>query len=535
MKCGLRFWVLTMMMKNVMGIRIIAATIIILLLASCPRQAPSSGRPTVDALLIGAGVMSATLASLLHELDPELSIEVYERLDNVALESTAAINNAGTGHQSYSELNYTPELPDGSIDIKKAIDITESFELSKQYWAYLVEENYFPSPRIFINSVPHMSLVFGDTNLAFLKKRYEAMVKHPFYFGMEYTENPKVISEWAPLVMEGRTGDEKIAATRMKKGVDVDFGALTRHIFDGLKKSKNTRLFLSHDVVDLVRNDDATWSVVVKNLKDDKRFAVNAKFVFIGAGGASLLLLQKSGIPEAKAYGGFPVGGAFLVSDKPELVARQLAKVYGKASVGTPPMSVPHLDTRFIDGKRALLFGPFATYSTKFLKHGSWLDLPMSVTTSNFIPMLEVGFHNMSLVRYLVGQLLMTENQRLAALQEYFPNAQLEDFRPTIAGQRVQVIKNDPEKGGILQFGTEMVSSKDGSMVALLGASPGASIAVKAMMDVIAISFKDRLTTASWQQALKHMMPSYGQKLSDNPLLFHEIEHKTKKLLQLEY
>ena len=524
-----------MALKNMSILKMILLGISVCLLASCHRQAPASGRPTVDALLIGGGIMSASLAGLLRELDPDLSIDIYERLDNVALESSAAWNNAGTGHQSYCELNYTPLLPDGTIDIKKAVETTENFLISKQFWAYFVEKNHIIAPSAFINAVPHMSFVFGGDDVAFLKKRHDVMIKHPFYYGMEYSEDPHVIGAWAPLLLEGRNPEQKIAATRMKQGVDVDFGQLSKLLFASVKATKNTRLFLSHEVVDLVKNEDATWSVVVKNLKENKRTSVNAKFVFIGAGGAALTLLQKSGIPEGASIGGFPVGGAWLVSDNPELIKKHDAKVYGKASVGAPPMSVPHLDRRFIDGKKALLFGPFATYSTKFLVHGSWLDLPRSVTFSNFMPMLEAGFHNLSLVRYLIGQLLMTENQKLSSLKEYFPNAKLEDWREAHAGQRVQVIKKAPEKGGVLQFGTELVSSKDGSVVALLGASPGASTSVKTMLDVIATSFKEKLATPSWQHKIKKIIPSYGETLSENIELYHAIEANTKKSLQLTY
>jgi len=524
-----------MWLKNRSILRVVLIGLIVCFWTACHRQAPASGRPTVDAILIGGGIMSASLASLLRELDPGLSIEIYERLEKVALESSAAWNNAGTGHQSYCELNYTPELKDGTIELKKAIDITESFMLSRQFWAYFVEKNHIASPEVFINSVPHMSLVFGEDDVAFLKKRHEAMIKHPFYYGMEYSENPGVIGEWAPLIMEGRDAKQKIAATRMMQGVDVDFGELTRLLFASVKKTDRTRLFLSHEVVDLVKNEDATWSVVVKDLKENKRTSTNAKFVFIGAGGAALTLLQKSGIPEGAFFAGFPVGGAWLITDNPELIKKQDAKVYGKAPVGAPPMSVPHLDTRYIDGKKALFFGPFATYTTKFLMHGSWFDLPMSVRFSNLIPMLEVGFHHFSLIRYLISQVLMTEQEKLKSLQEYFPKAKLEDWRQAAAGQRVQVIKNDPGRGGVLQFGTELVSSKDGSLVALLGASPGASTAVKTMLDVLNTSFKEKLETPAWQEKLKRIFPSYGQKLADNPELYHEIEAKTKKLLHLAY
>ncbi|HXW60845.1 MAG TPA: malate dehydrogenase (quinone), partial [Myxococcota bacterium] len=448
---------------------------LILIPAACKKTVVPVNEPTVDVVLIGGGVMSGTLGSILTELDPNLSIRVYERLHDLALESSAAWNNAGTGHASYSELNYTPEV-EGSIDIKKAIEVNAAFEISKEYWVHLVRSKKFPHPSSFINDVPHMSFVWGDNGCEYLKKRYEALIKHPFFKGMEYTEDKEKIKKWVPLVMEGRDLKERVAATRMVGGTDVDFGTLTKSLFAHMQAhNKNSQIHLLHEVTDLIRNEDNTWRVVVKDLRDKKQTALNAKFVFIGAGGNAILLLEKSGIKEAEGFGGFPVGGAWLVSDNEKLIDQHWAKVYGQAGVGAPPMSVPHLDTRFIDGKRALLFGPFATFTTKFLKTGSYSDLFRSVNTSNLVPMLQVAFHNFNLVSYLVGQVLMSEEGRLKSLREYMPTANIEDWRLSKAGQRVQVIKKDPDKGGVLQFGTELVGCKDGSIVALLGASPGAS------------------------------------------------------------
>lgn len=501
-----------------------------IMLAACQKNPGEDKSPPVDVVLIGGGVMSATLGTLLTELDPNLHIKVYERLGDLAMESSSAWNNAGTGHASYSELNYTPEV-DGIIDIKKAIDVNAAFEISKEYWAHLVKTKKIGDPSSFINTVPHMSFVWGDKNTSYLKKRYEALTKHPYFSGMEYSEDHEQIKKWAPLIMEGRDPNQKIAATRMAGGTDVNFGALTRSLFASLLMSKNNEVNLLHEVVDLEKNTDGTWKVEVRDLKEKTTKTVNAKFVFIGAGGEALSLLQKSGIEEAKGYGGFPVGGAWLVTENQKLIDSHLAKVYGQAGVGSPPMSVPHLDTRYIDGKKALLFGPFATFSTKFLKSGSWVDLFSSINFSNLIPVVEVGFKNFSLVTYLAGQVLMTEKQRLESLKEYFPNANLDDWRLAFAGQRVQVIKKDPDKGGILQFGTELVGAKDGSIIALLGASPGASTAVKAMIGVIERSFKDRFKTPEWQQKLNEMVPSFDEKTNEEYL--KAIREHSAKILKL--
>lgn len=488
----------------------------------------------VDVLLIGGGVMSATLGTYLQELQPDWSITMVERLDGVAEESSNGWNNAGTGHSALAEMNYTPEKADGSIAIAKAVEINEAFQISRQFWSYQVNRGVLKDPRSFINPTPHMSFVWGDDNVAFLKKRYEALQKSTLFRGMQFSEDPEQIKKWVPLVMEGRAPGQKLAATFMPIGTDVNFGEITRQLVASLKKSPNFTLDLSTEVRDIKRNADNTWNVTIANLKDGgKTQTVNAKFVFIGAGGAALHLLQKSGIPEGKNYGGFPVGGQFLVTTNPAVAERHWAKVYGKAAVGSPPMSVPHLDTRVLDGKRVLLFGPFATFSTKFLKNGSLADLFQSITTSNIGPMTDVGIDNFDLVKYLVSQLMMSDDDRFAALKEYFPEAKKEDWTLWKAGQRVQIIKKDAQKGGVLNLGTEVVAAEDGSLAALLGASPGASTAAPIMLDVIGKVFKTQLATPAWQSKLKEIVPSYGQKLDGNVALTDKILGDTSRVLQL--
>ncbi|MDA8485519.1 malate:quinone oxidoreductase [Pseudomonas resinovorans] len=491
---------------------------------------------TVDVLLIGAGIMSASLGTYLHELEPDWTIDIYERLDQVAAESSNPWNNAGTGHSAFCELNYTPETADGGIDISKAVAINESFEISKQFWAYQVERNVLSNPKSFINGVPHMSFVWGDDNIAFLKKRHAALQHSSLFRGMEYSEDHEQISKWVPLVMEGRPADQKVAATRMAIGTDVNFGEITRQLIDSLAKSDKVSLNLKHEVRDIKRNDDGTWTVVVADLGDNEVVtSVKAKFVFIGAGGGALKLLQQSGIPEAEGYAGFPVGGQFLMTRNPEVVAQHQAKLYGKASVGSPPMSVPHLDTRVIDGQKVLLFGPFATFSTKFLKNGSLLDMFGALTTDNIGPMTNAGLDNIPLSTYLMGQLMLSQADRMHELREYFPDARDEDWELLTAGQRVQVIKKDAEKGGILQFGTEVVSSADGSIAALLGASPGASTAAPIMLTVLEKTFKDKVQTPQWQARLKEIIPSYGRKLNNDLELTNQVRAWSSERLQLEH
>ncbi|MGG3641172.1 malate:quinone oxidoreductase [Bacillus gobiensis] len=484
-----------------------------------------------DVILIGAGVMSATLGSLLKELAPEWEIKVFEKLANAGEESSNEWNNAGTGHAALCELNYTSERSDGSIDISKAIKINEQFQLSRQFWSYLVNSNLIRNPQDFIMPIPHMSFVQGEKNVTFLKERFKALSTNPLFQGMEFSDDSEKLKEWIPLIMDGRTSNEPIAATKIDSGTDVNFGALTRMLFDHLK-SKNVEINYKHSVEDLKRTSDGLWEVKVHDIESSKIEYHTAKFVFIGGGGGSLPLLQKTGIPESKHIGGFPVSGLFMVCNNPEVVAQHHAKVYGKAKVGAPPMSVPHLDTRYIAGKESLLFGPFAGFSPKFLKAGSNLDLIGSVKPNNLFTMLAAGVKEMGLTKYLIQQVMLSNEKRMEELREFIPNAKTEDWDIVEAGQRVQVIK-DTEAGGkgTLQFGTEVVSSSDGSIAALLGASPGASTAVHVMLEVFEKCFPQHMQ--EWEPKIKEMIPSYGVSLVENPELFQEIHTSTAETLGL--
>nr|WP_199162856.1 malate dehydrogenase (quinone) [Elizabethkingia sp. ASV34] len=490
-------------------------------------------KPKYDVVLIGGGIMSATLGTMLHEFDPNLKIALFERLKDVARESSSAWNNAGTGHSAFCELNYTTEKKDGSVDISKAEKIAEQFEISKQFWAYLISKGYIDSPREFINSCPHMSLVFGEKDIEFLKKRHETMIKSHLFEGMEFSENHDKLKEWVPLIMRSRNTSEKLAATRATMGTDVDFGALTKKLVKHLEESSNVEVFRYHEIKDIDDNS-GKWRMKIKDRLNNHPVEVEADFVFIGAGGYALPLLDSSGIEESKGYGGFPVSGQWLVTKDPELIAMHHAKVYTQATVDAPPMSVPHLDLRIIDGEKALLFGPFAGFSTKFLKNGSYLDLPESVNFKNIRSLFGAWWHNLSLTRYLIRQVTMNKDQRIAHLRDFIKDANADKWELMVAGQRVQIIKKDDAEGGKLEFGTEVVTNKKGTIASLLGASPGASTAAFAMINILEKCFGDKLQK-EWRDKLLEMVPTYGRKLKDNAELTDRVRNYTKEKLELEY
>ena len=491
-------------------------------------------RTNPDVILIGAGIMSATLGVILKELQPNITIEIYERLDTAACESSDAWNNAGTGHSAFCELNYTPEAADGTISPKKAISIAESFEVSRQFWAYLVQQNKIVSPEKFIKSVPHLSFVWGEKNVEFLKKRFNALQSNPLFKEMDFSTEIAALQEWMPLVMEGRDVSEPMAATKMDIGTDVNFGELTRSMFHYLQSLEGVSMHFNNEVRKLKQRNDGSWRIKVRDITTNQKRRVYPKFIFIGAGGGSLPLLENANIPEGKGYGGFPVSGQWLRCTNPEVIAKHDAKVYGKASVGAPPMSVPHIDSRMINGEKQLLFGPFAGFSTRFLKNGSYSDLPLSIKPDNIIPMVIAGIKNIPLTKYLIEQVRQKPKDRMNALREYVPNARSKDWKLERAGQRVQVIKKDEKEGGILEFGTEVITTNDGTLSVLLGASPGASTAVSIMIELLERCFCEKMRSAEWQEKMKVIIPSYGIKLNENEAVFESVKKMTTEVLRLE-
>ncbi|TDS14263.1 malate dehydrogenase (quinone) [Maribacter caenipelagi] len=488
-------------------------------------------RKEYDLICVGAGIMSATLALLVKQLKPDLNVLIVERLDKVAQESSAAWNNAGTGHSALCELNYTPEDEEGHVNIKKAIDICTQFETSKQYWSFLVAEGLIKDPKSFITPVPHHSWVKGKDNADYLEKRFEAYKEHFMFDTIEFTREAEKMQEWFPLMMHGRTEDEVMAASRIDRGTEMNYGSLTAQLFDILEKKYDTKVLFNTEVEDIDPDHDVDWLVKMENLTTGKKGTVDSEHVFIGAGGGSLLLLQKVEIDEKDGYGGFPVSGEWLVCKNPDITNQHNAKVYSKAGIGDPPMSVPHLDTRFINGKKELLFGPFAGFSPKFLKEGSYLDLLKSINFENIPSMWGVFWHNLPLTKYLVEQVAMSFEDRMDSLRVFLKDAKNEDWEIMVAGQRVQTIKKDEFEGGSLEFGTQLVSSKDGRITCLLGASPGASTSVKIMLDVLEKAFPELTTSEKGKEQLNIMVPFYKKEVSK--VLFEKELEKVSKILEL--
>lgn len=488
-----------------------------------------------DVILIGSGIMSSTLGALLKELDPSLKIQLYEVTDGFGEEASNGWNNAGTGHAGLCELSYTPDYgPDGEVAVDKAIEIFHLFEHSKQFWGYAARTGMIDKVEEFINPVQHLSFVYGQEQVDFLRSRHRQMSKHHFFKDMVYTEDRSQIDEWAPLILNSR-GDEPIAMTRMEHGTDVNFGTLSAKLVQWLGKQPDCGYATQHRVTDLTKRGNR-WEVEVKDLGSNRKFLNTASFVFIGAGGGSLPLLQKSGIAEAKGFGGFPIGGQWLISKKPELVKQHEAKVYGMSPGAAPTMAVPHLDTRIIDGEKSLLFGPYAAWTTKFLhKKGSLMDLPGSIRMDNIASLLKVGLHNIPLVRYLIQQGTQSMETRMKELRNFYPGAKTEDWELIDAGIRVQAIKKEDGDAGIVHFGTEVVTSADKSISALLGASPGASVSTNIILEVIQKCFAEKLRDSEGHKRMKAMIPTYDVNLvlPENADLQKETSEEAMRSLKL--
>tara|TARA_Y100001968_G_scaffold308727_1_gene327852 strand:+ start:6101 stop:7588 length:1488 start_codon:yes stop_codon:yes gene_type:complete len=455
-----------------------------------------------DAVLVGAGIMSTTLAILITEILPNVKILIIEKLESAGLESTGAFNNAGTGHAANCELNYTPINKDGNFQMDKALKINNAFEITMEFWASLYKSDKIDIGK-FLKFIPHISFVNGKENSEFLYRRYLQMREYREFENMEFSSSFDAISSWAPLITMDRDIGEKIAATRIKRGTDINFEALTHEYLSYLRTNKNVEIKFSTELINLKRYEKNNWELFLK--QKDKEIYMVSNYIFLGAGGDSIKLLQKSKIPEGKLYGGFPVSGKWLITDNVKLTSQHNSKVYGKAEIGSPPMSVPHLDARWIKGKKFLLYGPFAGATTKFLKKGSHFDLFNSFKKENILSIFDVGFNNFDLINYLISQSLQNHSSRIKSLRKMMPSALSSDWSLRNAGQRVQIIKKT-KQGGVLKFGTEVVNSEDGSLTALLGASPGASTSVQIMIEVLKKSCFIKKENISIEKNLSHLL-----------------------------
>lgn len=496
-----------------------------------PAKIATQAVDEVDVALVGAGIMSATLGAMIRELEPSWTQMIFERLDGPALESSSPWNNAGTGHSALCELNYTPEK-NGVIDISKAVGINEKFQVARQFWSHQLNNGILTDPKEFINSVPHVSFAQGATQATYLKRRFEALSSNHMFPDMQFSDDDAVFSEKLPLMADGRDFDaQKVAISWSEAGTDVNFGALTKQ-FITAAKAAGTEVRYGNEVTNIKR-DGAAWKITSKNVHTGDVSVVKAKFVFVGAGGYALDLLRKAGVREVNGYAGFPISGLWLRAKNPELIEQHQAKVYGKAAVGAPPMSVPHLDTRVIDGEKGLLFGPYGGWTPKFLKKGSYLDLFKSIRPSNIPSYLGVAVQEFGLTKYLISEVMKDFDARMETLREYVPNAKNEDWETVVAGQRVQIIKPDtPPHFGSLEFGTAVVNNQEGNIAGLLGASPGASIAPAVMLELLERCFGEHMIR--WSEKIYEMIPSYGEKLSKDKKLFEEMWDFTQKTLKLE-
>jgi malate dehydrogenase (quinone) len=450
----------------------------------------------MEIVLVGAGIMSATLGTLLTRLQPDWHVTVVERLGDGGRESSHAWHNAGTGHAGLCEFNYTPRDPSGAVDASGAIRVGERFATSLRLWAHLVEQDLLPPD--FLEPVPHMGFGRGADGVAYLRARHEALRDHPLFAGLEYSDDRSVLAEWLPLMFAHRDRREPVAVTRAPQGTDVDFGLLTRHLLAAMAR-RGATVRTDTEVRALHRAGDR-WQVRL-----DDGTTLPARFVFVGAGGATLPLLRSAGLPEVRGLGGFPISGQFLRTSRPDLVAAHHAKLYGHAEPGEPTLSVPHLDRRVVAGREYLMFGPFAAFSPRFLTHGRPLDLARSLGRDNVATLLAAARDNRPTVSYLVRQLAQTRSGRLAALRRFVPSARAEDWELVTAGQRVQVLRRTAGRGTITGFGTEVVVAGDRTLAGLLGASPGASSAAADMVDVLATCFPDRMP--GWAPHLHQTMP----------------------------
>lgn len=485
-----------------------------------------------DVLIVGSGIMSSTLAVMVKRLDPRLRVQIVEVSNELAREASDGWNNAGTGHAGICEISYTPHRDaSGRVPVARALQIFEQFEHSKQFWGELAESGLVGPASDFIHAVPHLCFVDGTDNVDFLQARHAAMTDHHFFRDMRLTADSAVIEQWAPLVMEGRRPGPVAATTG--PGTEVNYGLLARRLCRWLARHDDCGVATGWKVTRL-RQAHGRWQVSLRHVASGELREPRARFVFVGAGGGSLPLLQTTGLAEVAGLGGFPIGGQWLTCETPAICARHEAKVYGATPPSAPSLGAGHLDVRWLDGKKQLLFGPFASWTTRFLKHsGRWTDLPRSLRLTNLPAMLHTAAKNVALVNYLISQGRQSIEQRMDALRGYYPNARREDWRLVHAGIRVQTIKKS-DRGNVF-FGTEVFSPANRSLAALLGASPGASVSVNIALNVVRASLPQLLATAEGRARMRQMIPTFDQDLksAENAPLFFRTSREAEERLHL--
>ncbi|NMT64961.1 malate:quinone oxidoreductase [Marinobacter orientalis] len=429
----------------------------------------------MNVIIIGAGIMGTTFATLAKEMVPDLDITILERLDGPGEGNSSAFWNAGTGHEANCELNYTP-VDEEVISVEKALKIHAQFNVAKQFWAYLIEKGAIKDPTTFINQTKHCTIV-SEPAIQELKLRFKEMSAHHFFEHMRYSEDFDEIKSWIPYTMEERPRHEKMAATVIETGTDVNFGALTEQMAEYAVNDLGVRIEYGTHVRRVHRSPTGRW--VIEAVSKGVPVQHKADVLFVGAGGGAFPLLKRSHLPFRSRFAGFPVGGRFLQAQISEEQARYYtAKTYGKAKVGAPPMSVPHLDLRVVDGKHYLLFGPFASFKPVLERGRGFFDYLTSIRLHDIPGLLNVALEHFPLVKYLVSESFKGEKSMFEELDSFAPGLSKKfDWKPIAAGQRVQIIKD-----GDLQMGTEIVVSKDKTYGTLLGASPGASVSPEVML-----------------------------------------------------
>ncbi|WP_404362730.1 malate:quinone oxidoreductase [Marinobacter sp.] len=429
----------------------------------------------MNVIIIGAGIMGTTFATLAKEMAPDLDITILERLDGPGEGNSSAFWNAGTGHEANCELNYTP-VDEEVISVEKALKIHAQFNVAKQFWAHLVKKGAVKEPETFINQTRHCTIV-SESAIEELKLRFSEMSAHHFFEQMRYSEDFDEIKSWIPYVMEERPRHEKMAATLVETGTDVNFGALTEQMAEHAVRDLGVSIKYGTHVKRVHRSPTGRWVIEADTSGEPVQY--KADVLFVGAGGGAFPLLKKSHLPFRRRFAGFPVGGRFLQAPvSKEEADHYRAKTYGKAKVGAPPMSVPHLDLRVVNGRHYLLFGPFASFKPRLERGRGFFDYLASIRPHDIPGLLNVALEHFPLVKYLVSETFKGEKSMFEELDSFAPGLSKRfDWKPIQAGQRVQIIKD-----GDLQMGTEILVSSDKTYGTLLGASPGASVSPEVML-----------------------------------------------------